>query len=353
MQLFEKITITLKDGKSRIIKICGIPVLQYDKEVLGNSTNVSYYFPKKKNQKNDKKLVFYLKVHNGDNVTFLCLQNWINVVSAIGGDYYIVCDKDCLKSNILKRIVFPDSDIKFIKSQRKKLKKVIANLTTPIWKNPGYAHATTFYHASKNGIEEFYNIDADDTLFLTDPIKTTEILQKVRDYAKWQNIELFSLDMWRSRTHNKAWTFGVTYIQNPTKFVDIANKESGAWKENYLGCDNGLNIDWYITYLKNTNKMRAETYYIENCSFIHYGPRRDFLANIVGSYLCYWQNGLLTFPIISEIYKNKEVGIIPISNECIKFDLGFSLDDCLQYQKKMLIPKYSNVLKKLWCINSF
>lgn len=354
MQIFEKIKIKLKDGESKIIKICGIPILQYDKIKPGNNVNTRYYYPKRPVSRINKgKLFFYLKVHYGDYATFLCLQNWINIVSAIGGDYFIICDNDQLKSKILTKIIFPNSDIKFIKSQRRELKNVITNLTTDFWKNPGYAHATTFYHAKEHGIEEFWNIDADDTLFLTDSIKTAEILKKVRDYAKRHDIELFSLDMWRSRTRNKAWTFGITYTQKPTKFVAIANKESGAWKKEYSGCDNGLNIDWYVTYLKNTNKMRAETYYVENCSFIHFGRRRDFLTNIMGSYLCNWQNGKLTFPIISQIYKNKEVGIIPISAECIKFDLGLKLEDCLQFQKNILIPKYPNILKNLWNVNKF
>lgn len=351
MKIIEKIKIKHKIDKLRVIKILGIPILYYKKNNQGKSIKFKWEFSKNTKVSRDK-ICFYLKVHNDDETMYRCLQNWIDVVDAINGDYFIICDSDKLKSKIMRKIFFPDLNIKFIKSQRKKLEKVISKLTTGFWGNAGCAHATTFYHAAENGIKEFWNIDADDTMILFKPNTVAQILEKVQDYAKNNKIEIFSLDMWRSRTRNKAWTFGVTYIQNPIKFIDIFNKETGVWKKDYEGFDNALNIDWYITYLKNSGKVKAESFYIENSSFIHFGPTRNFLTNIIGSYICNWQNNKLTFPIIVEIYKNKELGIIPISKECVKFDLGLNLEDSVQFQKDILIQQYPAVLRKLWCLES-
>ena len=349
MKLFEKIKIRLKNGKSTQFRICDIPVLQIS-EAKGKKKIILPFFNKHEINKNTP--VFYLKVNSQADYLFLCLQHWIKVIDSIGADYYILCDNKKIERNILKKIIFPNSNIKFIKSCRgKELKKYVDRIATKYWKKAAYAHLTTFLHAKKNNIHSFWNIDADDTTFLVKPERCVQILNTVEIYAKENNIDAFSFDMWNSRTKNIHWSFGITYTQmNKDWFKIFEDNYKLKWNEKYSSYLAEWNVDFFFTHLRDAKAAKIGHFYVDNLMFIHWG---DFLFNIIGSSICQFKNGNIIYPIIFNIFKNESVGIITISPEGVKFDLGVTEDECIKFALNFsILKKILPPTQKLWGIES-
>ena len=349
MKIFEKIKIKLRKGKSKQIRILGIPVFQYD-NIAGKH---HYYFPfvRNKSQNVDNKPVFYLKVNLETSYSYLCLQYWLNIIERVNGDFYIICDKPQLEVQILKSNTFTNSHIKFIRSIKRPLNQIVKNVAMPRWYNAAYAHLTTFYHAQSHNINSFWNIDADDTMLVAPFEKSAEIIKKVVMYAERNQIDIMSLDMWHSRTRGEYWTFGITYTNNASKVISCFNNSNELWKKNYINKDQSLNIDWFVTYLLDCKKINASTFYVDNLYFIHWSYD-CFLQKIFSSYICYWENNKLIFPIISEVFKNNELGIIPIAKDCVKIDIPLTSSECLSFAMNF-ITHYNHLapaLKNLWHI---
>lgn len=356
MKLFRKIKIRIKNGKSRLFLFFNIPLFQYDIINSGMEKELHYYFPLLRDlfqKKKKQKKMFYLKVNLEYNYAFIAIQNWINIVNEYDGEYVFICDKPSLRIKILQKIVFNNSNIKFIKSYKKPLKNIIKRMVTPIWYNAGYAHLSTFYHAKKNNIESFWNIDADDTTLVTEPSKAVEILKAVEKDCEQRSVAISSIDMWRSRSRGKQWTFGVTYTRDIDKFILYFKNVKKEWQNEYKDCDKGLNIDWFVTSLLNKDYLKIETWYVENLNFIHWGRDGNFISNLLGSYLCYWNQGKLYYPIFEKIIKDKEMGIIPIAEDVKKYDLGLTLEDSKQsfVNRVTRLRTCDNRLKKLWKVN--
>lgn len=353
MKLFERIEIKLKRGISNQIRFFNFPIVQYDVIKKANKTHRKIYFPSANlKAQNTNKPIFYLKINLETQYAFLCLQYWLNIIDILNGDFYIICDKPHLEVEILRNITFRSGRIKFIKSIKKTLKGVVRNIAMPRWYNAAYAHLTTFYHAKSHNIDSFWNIDADDTMFVAPFEKSAEIMQKVMSYTNSSKEDIISLDMWHSRTKGQHWSFGVTYTRNINKFIDSFNASDKTWQEEYRVKDCALNIDWFITYLADKKIIEASTFYVENCYFIHW-CRNSFIREIFLSYICYWKENMLNFPIISEVFENNKLGIIPISNDCKRIDVGLSRQECL----KFLLNQVSNIqitpkiTRKLWQIS--
>lgn len=352
MKFFEKIKIKLQNGKLNQYRIFDIPILEIEKE---KGKNIRLKLPFLKKQKiNKKHPVFYLKVNRQDDNLFLCLQQWIDSVNLIGADFYILCDKKKIERNILKSIKFPNSNINFLKSNRgKELQKFVDKIATKIWKKAAYAHLTTFSHAKKNNITSFWNVDADDTTFLVKPERCAEILNKAEAFANEHDIDAFSFDMWNSRTKNVHWSFGITYTQMKKDWFKLFEENTKLnWTEKYSSYATDWNVDFFFTHLRDVKVAKIAHFYVDNLMFIHWGA---FLINIIGSSICQFKNGNIIYPIISEIFKNKTVGIIPIVPEGIKFDLNITEDECIKYAlNNITILKYFlPPTQKLWGIESF
>lgn len=348
MKIFEKIKIKSLAGKSRLYRFCGIDIFKRD--VVNGKTKI--YFPYiQKNIKKENKVVFYLKVNRNDNYTFINLQHWLEIIYELGADFYIICDNDKLQNKILKNLVFKDSDIKFLKScKNRKLKKCIKNIATKCWKKAAFAHLTSFYHAKINGFEEFWNIDADDTMLCMSPQICASAFTHIQDYAREKDISVFSLDMWRSRTKGKHWSFGAAFVRQNVDYLDMLEQNTDfSWKDSYKNYDINWNVDWFFTYLKDFKKFSIETFYIENCMFFHCG---DMIFNVIGSGVYFWHDGVLTFPVLKEIYGNNELGELPIFYDCIKFDIGITMESCQDYALKNLtfLKYFPKNLKNLHCI---
>lgn len=248
--------------------------------------------------------VLYLKINRADEAALMCMQYWLNIANFMNSDIYIICDKKEIKYKLLKTLQFKNENIKFIKSVVNPIKNIIKTICSPCWEKARYAHFTTFYYSIKNNIENYWNIDADDTTFLCRPSISTEILQKVAKYADDNDINAFSLDMWRSRSYGKHWSFGITYQKN----------KDCSWQN--------------FNYLREYSKLKIQNWYVEDLYFLHWG---NFFLHVIQSSLCNWKDGNLSFPIIEKIYENKDFGIVPIHNSCIKFNVGLTKKEFLDF----------------------
>jgi hypothetical protein len=334
-----------------VFRILGKSVLQVDK----TDERVNYHFPflskfKRGSKLTNDKPVFYLKINRNDNYAFLCLQHWLYTIEILDADFYIICDKDKLERQILKRIVFKNGDIKFIKSVEKPLCNIVKNIATKNWVKAAHAHLTTFWHAKRNNIENFWNIDADDTMFLAKPEIVADILKRAQSYADKNDLNTFSLDMWWSRTAQKHWSFGVTYTRQNVDWFEVFNRNQDTnWQNHYREYACEFNVDYFFTYLKDFMKLKIETFYVENCYFVHWG---DFLTDVIASSICFWENGKLAFPILLKIYEDTSAGIIPISDDCVKFDLNIKKEDCIKFALNNLpnLKYFKEETQKLWGI---
>lgn len=317
--------------------ICGILVIQYctllaDKK--GQKQDILLFPRKSKQISRSYSTAFYLKINRNENYAIACINHWFKIAEAMNADCYIICDNKALQKRVNCEVDSRHIEKKFLPSVNKP--NIINNICNSLWaKKAGNAHLSTFYYAKAQGFREFWNIDADDTMFLLNAKKCTKILAQVASYARAHKIHAFSLDMWHSRTLGTHFSFGITYTSFDCDWFKIleSNKDS-KWQEKMMGLDNGsFNLDWFFTYLGNAGAARVANFYIENAFFIHFG---DFFVNrlALGLGVSHWQKGKLRFPLLLEIYGSKRFGEIPIAKNCVKFDEGLSPQDCYDFMQK-------------------
>ena len=329
-RLFQKLRVNVKNGRASIKYVLGVPLISSIK-------NGSY-----SDNPDNRNPVFYLKVNRSDHYVFLCLQHWINIIDILDADFYIICDNNELKKQILRRIVFKNGNIKFVRSARKALRNIVKNIADEYWTNAAYAHLTAFLHAKQNHIENFWNIDADDIMLLAEPSVAAKIILEAQNYADKNDINAFSLDIHRSQERKRYWTFGVTYIkmQSMDYFKMFENNQDTSWEDHLVRKYDACNVDSFFTFKANNQQLKAETFYIENCSFIHFG---NILVHVAVSGMFFWKDGKFFDRILSEIYRDEKLGIMPIADDCVKFDLNIKEDDCLEFAKQYVtnIQKWS------------
>ena len=138
-------------------------------------------------------MVFYLKINRRETYTKHNLQRWIDAISLIdNSQVFVLCDNDDLRDEIISRVMFQNVDHEFIKSESGGvLRQFVEKTMESHWHGAAYAHGTTFQHAARNGYEQFWNIDADDTFFALSPSRLCELLMKVQNYATDNAISLF------------------------------------------------------------------------------------------------------------------------------------------------------------------
>lgn len=308
----------------------------------------------KKNRK-EFKYIFYFKINRDTDYSLMCIQHWINSINNFGEnyDFYFVCDNKILERKIARFICFRDSNIKFLPSMGSKIKNVAENLYTSYWRNATYAHLTPFYHAKANGIKRYWAIDGDDTFFCTDPKNVSLIIENIENLSIEKNYTAISLDMWRSRTLGKHWSLGIVFINDNIDlchyFEAIKDK---SWMENYKGWDNAFNVDWFFNYLKDYKKVSVETFYVNNCYFIHWGL---FFRNPIGSSICFWKEKMIEFPLFTGLFKNNELGRLQISKDAIEIDIGLELSEGLSFFENEItnLRFFSQELRKLHNMKDF
>lgn len=272
-------------------------------------------------------MVFYLKLNRLVDYSIRNMQSWINAILYTDNPMiYVLCDNDVLNSRMKNEIDFKGINYTFLKSiKRPSDKELVEAISVPRWRNAAYAHLTPFIHAKESGYDSFWNIDADDTLFGIEAEKLANSLMQIRKYAEYNEIDLFSLDMWRSRSNGIHWSFGITYTNGKKNWLDIMNshKDCANGSQYFMNGNKPKNIDEYFTYIKGCEKnVRIETFYIENLMFLHYSE--DFVMNPITSGIYMWRNKKVIFPIIKYVYGVDSLGEIDIAEDVIKFDFGIS-----------------------------
>ena len=332
--------------------ICGILAIQYHTPLANpkGKKNDLLLFPRKSRQiRRTFDTAFYLKINRNENYAIVCLNQWFKIAQIMNADCYIICDNKALQKRVEREVDSCHIEKKFLPSMKKP--KIIKHICTSIWaKNAGNAYLSTFYYAKSHGYNEFWNIDADDTMFLLNAKKCAQILSQVAIYANAHKICAFSLDMWHSRTLGTHFSFGITYTSFECDWFKIleGNKDS-KWQEKFMSLDNGnFNLDWFFTYLGASSLANVANFYIENAFFIHFG---DFFVNRFGLGLgvSHWQEGKLRYPLLLEIYGSKRFGEIPIAKDCIKFDANLNKQDAYDFmQKEMSFLSEFHAWKQHW-----
>lgn len=194
---------------------------------------------------------FYLKINRDETFAYRNLERWIEISCLFGADCYILCDQERIKDAIIQKNLLLGKPI-FISSDRNEENvKIAHNITTnEKWLNVALAHMTTFWNANVNGYDYFWNIDADDTFLCLSSERIRELLALCESYAEEQQIDGFSLDMWRTVTGGIHWSFGITYINAHKNWKNII--EGHSTDPDYKNRNDSIrsNIDWFFTYYK-------------------------------------------------------------------------------------------------------
>ena len=268
--------------------------------------------------------VFYLKINRDSPSTYRCLQVWLDVCWDLRAIPIIVCDNIYLEKNILKNNRFYDPKTQIISSYIRPFSRFIKNIAAKSWINAANAHMSTFYHARIHGVYRFWNIDADDTLFLFPIAKISSLLKKAEEIAIQNKINLYSLDMWKSRSRGNHWSWGVTFVNDNINILNIISSEKDlSWVVDYseLFRKSNANSDWHINSLvRRGQKIAIKSFYPKNGGFIHWG---DFIFNPIGAYVCQWKDGVIEYPLMSAMRLN-EFSKIPIATDCDSIDIGIS-----------------------------
>ena len=281
-------------------------------------------------------VIFYLKINRKEKYTFSNLQHWIHIIECIPNSCtYIICDDNNLKEAVLEQVVFTKNSFIFMESYKgcSALDYVVSNITNDRWQNAGYAHLSTFWHAKENGYPAFWNIDADDTCICLSPHRAAEMLSEAEEYGKKNKIDLFSLDMWITRTKGYHWTFGITYVNNSVDWFGIMRKYC---RDENFKAGQIQNVDGYFTNLKNRTNLKIETFYAENLKFVHYAD--DLLRRPDGSGFFHWKEGKLILPIIRYCMGMESIGVLQIADEVVKLCMGITDNEAMEFLFDYMLP---------------
>ena len=282
-------------------------------------------------------MVFYLKANRTDEYALKCLQNWFDAISVNADEHkvYFLCDGDQVRKKYLENLALEGINYELLSSDREseELVHIVTNVTSDRWRNTGFAHLTTFLHAREHGIFEFWNIDADDTLVCLPPERFAKMLETAEVYGRENGLKGFSLDMWRSRSNGWHWSFGVTYTTDPAAWLDVFRGHCE--DEQYR---TRATVDQYTAYIKREHAgedFPLETFYFENLKFLH--PSSDWTAGTPWEVeMFHWKNGRLDYPLLSGVLGLGACGQVAIVPDIIKFDIGISESESLQFFRGML-----------------
>lgn len=220
---------------------------------------------------------------------------------------------------------------------RRRLKKISRNLFSGNWGNATYAHLTPFYHARKRNTKLFWNIDADDTTIMLPAGKAAEVLDKAEKLVLKEHIAACSLDMWFTKTQRRHWSLGVLLInEEETDFCEIFRAQKDKKWFDTIDLAKTCSLDLYLTYLKYQRGLKIETFYIENCYFIHWG---NFIYAPQWAWISYWENGKVYFPLYGVL------GLQEISSFELKDVYKISVDVSLESSRELFreLPTLQNL----------
>lgn len=278
-------------------------------------------------------MFFYLKVNRNEGYSIRNLRHWLEIVKQDDNEFVIICDNKDLEKRIVDNIPFLSSE-NFIVSNRDDftLKEITVNNTSDFWNNASYSHLTTFWDARQRGLAEFYNIDADDTCFCVEADRAYQILMEVRKDSIENNVSAYSFDMSHSRRNGAFWTFGVTYTNNKIDWFRYLMEHCydgflslPEYDEMILpSC-----IDTYFTYINSCSDLKLETFYVENCKFIHYS--NDFVYRPWNSWFGTYRNGRIIKPVLNDFYELTDMGDVPIAADVRRIDVGLTTKEQVEW----------------------
>ena len=269
---------------------------------------------------------FFLKINEDAFYTMPCLQKWLNIVESSGCKFKIICDNTLLSQKILQKNIYckgktlTKEDI--ICSDKETLVPLLEPYLSHNWIPAGAAHLTTLTYAKSHNLKTFWNIDADDTSFLSNPEIIWKKMRLIEDYAENNDISCISLDMWNTLSGNAHWSFGITFIRNNIDYFDfIKDKQNIPWKEKYPHLPNNLyNLDWFFTYLRDYKHLSLKIFYFESEFFIHWKMKA---GNAYYNNVHYWKNNIMFTPSFTHLIGGNKYHHIPyesiyINNTCVE-----------------------------------
>ena len=350
-----KIKIRTKKYKISKYYFFNIPLYQYIKFYYKNKKTIYSLIKKRKPKKNQR--VFYLKVNRIHLTSFQCIRQWVNIAYHMNAFIYFVCDNKEMEKEIYKRIVFFNSDFDFIRSDRKTIQREISRCLSGVclynyWKRIAFALMTPYIHAKENNIKLSYNIDADDIIILQEPKIAAKAFKEAEEYASKNNLDLFNLDLFVSKTFGMHWSFGVVICTNPDKCIEVL-KNNTNWRYNEELINkynikninkNRANLDCFFTFLRDVKALNMGTFYIENALTVH---MPDIILENGWGFMIQWHNNLLNFPVLKNFYNLEKLSAIVIPPPVIKIDAGIKINDYKKYAAKFFRRSYEAELENL------
>ncbi|MBD5529290.1 MAG: hypothetical protein HDR02_12935 [Lachnospiraceae bacterium] len=284
--------------------------------------------------------ILYLKINRNIEYTIRNLRNWIRIAMERNDKCFLVCDAPELKSRVIREMDFGGCDIEWLESIRsEQAQGMISHMANERWANAGYAHLTTFLHAAEHGYDSFWNIDADDTVMCLDYAKAAKVLSQVEEYAKENEIDVFSLDMWRTQSRGNSWSFGITYTNGKLDWPKIFYRNfdyRGMECRSFVDRIAPKNIDEFFAYLREHDKnIKIETFCVMNLLFVHYSD--DFLFHPIQSGIYTWIEDEMRFPILEYVFGVPSLGRIPIAQDVVRMEC-----DIMQQEGRLFLAEIAN-----------
>ena len=336
--MFKKVKINIKNGKLKRIFFCNIPLFEYG--LQENKKIINRFLFKQITQCKDEN-IFYLKVNTFNK---FIIQHWIDIIPE-NSKIFILVDKKTVQDSIVEKICFKNEKIYFIKSYRSFiLKRWIKKIKLrKKWRNVGLAHLTTFWHSQKNNYENFWNIDADDTLMCIDSKRASVLFDEIKKYAQQNDIDIFSQDFYYSREPEYPhWSFGVSYTRNKKNLNEILKFDYHGWLKEFKW-KGVMNLDCYFNYLKDyMPDLNLKVFTPKNLLFLHYNQMFTFKVG-AASFMQY-KDERIEYPLIQKFYNSDELGIayVPRNKQSVMFDIKLQENEGFDWLYKNLVPRDNN-----------
>jgi hypothetical protein len=254
----------------------------------------------------------YVKANRRLPMCTWCLSSWAPVLA--GADVYLVCDWD---EATIAQWVPPEFEYREVVRTTDRARAAVHRKVAPFWRPAGAAQMTATDHATVNGIEQYWAIDGDDTMFPHEPELVLAKLVEVQAVMHEQDISAASLDMYQ--TYLDHWSFGVACFRADADYFEllaaidphavadhfpnegVRGSRGGANRDGSSRLMRGpvatdINVDWIFTYMRDLGILRAASFYFADMYFFHAGmgvaPELD-LGGFTMRGLYHWKDGSL------------------------------------------------------------
>lgn len=279
------------------------------------------------------KPVFYLKTNRHIDYAYTCIKFWIDVAQAMGSKFYIICDSENIRKEIMRR--FHAGEENFIRSMTEKTAYISAKVADSRWKKASDAHLTAFFHAVETGAQAFWNIDADDTMFCLSNEKMASVIDAVQRCSEDIGVPMLGLDMWWT-FRDGNWSFGMTYVNTGVlNWIGLMERYMNDYV--YTHEQPEFNLDSYFNHMRNKEHGIIESFYVKNTDFIHWG-------GVFGPMHYKFRDGKVVLPkrLTYMVARSLKAGECRIRGEVIPIDAGIAVTDGDAYRAKKYLKSISS-----------